>query len=121
MERSEQLRIAQILHDWVRPVSVGDAVLCYELVPGYPGDPTSEIRDALLRATGERWEVNRQADGGKPSLREDADAEKARAAEELRRSPLVEAAFAAFPKAEFVSEDAPAVASAGRNSWRNRA
>jgi len=121
VERSEQLRIAQIMHDWVRPVSVADAVLCYELVPGYPGDPTSEVRDALLRATGERWEVNRQADGGKPSLREEVEADKARAAEELRRSPLVEAAFAAFPGAEFVSDDAPAAASAGRNTWRNRA
>ena len=121
VERSEQLRIAQIMHDWVRPVSVADAVLCYELVPGYPGDPTSEIRDALLRATGERWEVNRQADGGQPSLREDVEAEKARAAEELRRSPLVEAVFAAFPQAEFVSDDASAPVSAGRNTWRNRA
>lgn len=122
VDQSGQLRVSQIMHDWVRPVTVGQSVLGYELAPGYPGDPTSELRDALLRATGERWEVNRLADGGQPTLREAAQAEKALADEEMRRSPLVQAALAAFPQAEFVTDDEPAPLDGRRNNnWRNRA
>ena len=122
VEQSGQLRVSQIMHDWVRPVAVAQGALGYELAPGYPGDPTSELRDALLRATGERWEVNRQSDGGQPTLRESAQAEKARADADMRRSPLVQAALAAFPQAEFITDDEPAPLDGRRNSnWRNRA
>ncbi|MFM5908245.1 MAG: DNA polymerase III subunit gamma/tau [Novosphingobium sp.] len=107
VEQSGQLRLSQIMRDWVRIIAIAPLSLTYALVEGYPGDPTSELRDALLRATGERWEVTRGEGDAQPSVRELADA--ARAAEDaaMRASPLVEAALRAFPDAEFVNEDRP--------------
>ena len=64
--------------------------------------------------TGERWQVERGPGEGVPSLREQADAAKASEAERIRRAPLVEAALAAFPEAEFVEDDA---APRGERNW----
>lgn len=118
VEHTGQLRISQIMRDWMRVVSLAPLSLTYELVDGYPGDPTSEVRDALLRATGERWEVTRgiAADVGQalPSMREQAEAAKAAADAAMRASPLVEAALSAFPGAEFVEEDQRPAEGGGR-------
>jgi len=118
VEQSGQLRVAQVMRDWVRPVRLGSLELSYELAPGYPGDPTPELRDALLRTTGERWTVLRQDSGGEPSLREREEAGNRAAEAALMRSPLVEAALAAFPGAEIVKEDEPA-SMVGRRNWRS--
>ncbi|MFM5917254.1 MAG: DNA polymerase III subunit gamma/tau [Novosphingobium sp.] len=116
VEQSGQLRLAQVMHDWVRVAALKPGELTYALAPGYPGDPSAELRDALLRATGERWQVTRIEGEAAPALRETAEkaAEEARAA--VLRDPLVEAAFAAFPKAELL-DDEPRVAQASK--WRN--
>ncbi len=99
VERGGQLRVGQIMRDWVRVASLSTGELLFTLAPGYSGDPSAELRDALLKATGERWRVERVEAEGAPSLRELAEAAKAGEAEALRRDPLVEAAFAAFPDA----------------------
>ncbi len=105
VEQSGQLRVAQIMHDWIRVVSLAPVALHYALAPGFSGDVAADMRDALLRATGERWEIQR-AEGGEPAptLRELAEADKAAAREALLKSPLVAAAFAAFPGAELIGE-----------------
>jgi DNA polymerase-3 subunit gamma/tau len=81
-------------------------------------DPAAELRDALLKATGERWQVERGTGEGAPSLREQAEAAKAAEAERIRRHPMVAAAFAAFPEAEFVTEDDTPK---GDRNWSKRA
>jgi DNA polymerase-3 subunit gamma/tau len=115
VESSGQLRIAQIMRDWLRVVSLEPGLLRYSLMPGYAGDPSPELREALLKATGERWQVERSEAEGVPSLRELDDAAKAVEADALRRDPLVEAAFAAFPEAQFVDESE--VADLGARKW----
>ncbi len=115
VDSSGQLRIAQIMRDWVRVVSLAPGELRYSLTPGYAGDPSPELRDGLLKATGERWTVERCEVEGVPSLRELDNAARAVEAEALRRDPLVEAAFAAFPEAEFVDESE--VAKLGERKW----
>jgi DNA polymerase-3 subunit gamma/tau len=92
--------------------------LIYTLVEGYPGDPSSDLRDGLLRATGERWEVTRGEGEAMPSLRERAAEVKAAEDAALRASPLVAATLAAFPAAEFIKEDAPAQAGGQFNRSR---
>ena len=78
----------------------------------------AELRDALLKATGERWQVERGEGEGAPTLREQAEAAKAAEAERIRTNPLVAAAFAAFPGAEIIeNDDAPP---SDRN-WSKRA
>lgn len=120
VDRSGQLRIAQVMRDWVRIISLAPGELTYSVAPGYPGDIGPELRDALLRATGERWTVQRGEGEGAQTLREQAEAQKAAENEALRRHPLVEAAFAAFPQAEIIEEKPEArFASAGGSKWRN--
>jgi DNA polymerase-3 subunit gamma/tau len=104
VEAAGQMRVGQVMHDWVRVVSLEPGELRFSLMPGYPGDPSAELRDALFKATGERWLVEQVALEGASSLREKAAvlAEQKDAA--IRRDPLVEAAMAAFPGAEFVEE-----------------
>ncbi len=114
VEHSGQLRLAQIMRDWLRVIALVPGELTFALAPGYPGDPAPEVRDALLRATGERWIVTRgegEAQGtaqrrAMPALRELADAAKADEDAAMRASPLVAAALIAFPGAEFVADDA---------------
>ena len=115
VDQSGQLRIAQIMRDWLRVVELAPLSLTFALADGYPGDPAPEIRDALLRATGERWQVQRADSGGQPSLRELAEASKAADDAAMRASPLVAAALAAFPEAEFIEDQA-----AGQHGQRQR-
>ena len=114
VDRAGMLRVAQVMRDWLRLIELTPGRLVYSLAPGLPDDPAAEVRSALLKATGEGWQVERGEGEGVPSLREKAEAAKATEAERIRRTPLVEAAFAAFPQAEFVQdEDAPK----GERNW----
>jgi len=105
VDRAGMLRVAGVMRDWVRVIDLSPGQLTYALAPGLGEDPAPELRDALRKVTGERWQVERGQGAGAPSLREQAEAAKAAEAERIRRSPLVEAAFAAFPQAEIVEED----------------
>ena len=83
-----------------------------------PERNSTVLRDALLMATGERWQVERGTVEGASTLREQAEAAEAAEAERIRKHPLVEAAFEAFPGAEFVEEDD---APRGDRNWSKRA
>jgi DNA polymerase-3 subunit gamma/tau len=114
VDRAGMLRVASLMRDWIRVVELTPGRLVYSLAPGMADDPGPELRDALLKATGERWQAERGEAEGVPSLREQAEAAKASEADRIRKAPLVEAAFAAFPEAEFVEEtDAPK----GERNW----
>ena len=119
VDQGGQLRMAQLMRDWVRVIELGPGKLTYSLAPGFSGDPSAELRDALLKATGERWQVDLGAGAGSPSLREQAEARKAAETQRVLAAPIVEAAFAAFPQAELVDEEnAPA---GGDRSWSRNA
>ena len=122
VDQSGQLRVAQIMRDWVRVIALEPTKLLYTLAPGYTGEAAAELRDALLRATGERWEVQRGEGDAQPSLRELAEAERDSARAAIMASPLVAAAFAAFPQAELVDEaDTARPAGPGDRNWSKRA
>ncbi len=119
VDQSGQLRVAQVMRDWVRVITLEPTALTFELAPGYSGDPSGELRDALLRATGERWQVIRSEGAALPSLREAAEAQREAELAALLREPLVEAAFAIFPQAELIEAESPAEAqSQSRRNWR---
>jgi DNA polymerase-3 subunit gamma/tau len=119
VDQSGQLRVAQIMHDWVRVVALTTGELKYAVVPGFSGDPTADMREALQKATGERWTVEQAEGEGVPSLRELADAIRADAQAALRRAPLVAAVLDAFPAAEFITEEEHG--SPGAKNWSKRA
>jgi DNA polymerase III subunit gamma/tau len=118
VERAGELRVGQIMRDWVRVIALGSDSLTYAVGPGYPGDPSAELRDALFRTTGTRWRVERHDAGGAETLREREAAREAAAADALLSDPLVAAAFAAFPQAELVIGDELAPPPQGDRQWR---
>ena len=119
VDAAGHLRVAQIMRDWIRVIDLLPGRLIYSLVPGIALDPAAELRDALLKATGERWQVEQGADEGAPSLLEREEARKAQAADALLRDPLVAAAFAAFPQAQIVDENG--VSTGHDRNWSKRA
>ena len=118
VENAGQLRVAQIMRDWVRVVSLKAGELHFALAPGYSGDPSADLREGLLKATGERWSVSLAVEGGHPALRELAEQHSLARADAVRRAPLVEAAFAAFPEAELIEESELQPARRGQGNWR---
>ncbi|MGX7953054.1 DNA polymerase III subunit gamma/tau [Tsuneonella sp. HG249] len=111
------LHLASRLRMQVRPVEITGGHLVYEQAPGFSQDLAPELRQALLDLTGRRWQVDRVDGGGEPTLVEREQAAKDDADARLRAHPLVEAAFAAFPDAEFVPEED----GSGAPPWRRNA
>ena len=109
-----QLRIAQIMRDRVRVIELGPERLVYQQADSFPDDPAPDIREALFKLTGKRWQIERGTGAAQPSLREAAEAEAAAEDARIRSDPLVKAAFEAFPDAELL--DAPRKAAAGSGS-----
>jgi DNA polymerase-3 subunit gamma/tau len=118
VDQSGALRVAQTMRDWIRPIELRAGKLVYELAPGLGDDPGPELRDALLKATGERWQVVAGTGDALPTLRERTEAARAAEDQRIREAPLVKAAFEAFPGAELVDEsEAPK----GERNWNRRA
>jgi len=118
IDDSGQLRVAQIMRDWIRVVSISNGSLTYALADGIAEDPAPEIRDALLKHTGLRWQVERVEAAAAPTLREQAAAEKTAAKQKLKQQPLVKATLEAFPDAE-VLDPQENVAQAGGRKWNS--
>ncbi|HSQ95719.1 MAG TPA: DNA polymerase III subunit gamma/tau [Croceibacterium sp.] len=118
VDQSGALRVGQVMRDWLRVIELVPGKLVYQVAPDLGDDPAPELRDALLRATGERWQVGVGEGEALPTLREQAEAAKSAEEERIRNAPLVQAAFAAFPEAELVddAEGAPAT-----RNWNKRA
>lgn len=104
VDHAGNLRVAQIMRDWVRPVEVREGLLRYQLAPGFKDEVAGDIRKALADATGQDWRVEHAVGTAQPSLREVAEAEAQSAHAALLASPLVKAAFEAFPGAELIDE-----------------
>jgi DNA polymerase-3 subunit gamma/tau len=121
VDRTGQLRIAQLMRDWVRVVSLAPGELRFAVVPGYVGDPAPDLREGLLKATGERWTVEQVAGEGAPALREIIEAQKEAEQAAMRKAPLMEAVLAAFPGAEEITDEDRS-ASRGRSdrNWSQR-
>jgi DNA polymerase-3 subunit gamma/tau len=105
LAREGFVSLEMTLRDVVRLVEYAPPVLAYQLAGPVAPDFVAELRDALAKVTGTRWDVEERAGEAAPSLFEQeqakADAEK----RIILESPLVKAAFAAFPEAELLDSD----------------
>lgn len=118
VEHAGEMSAANTMRMQVRVVELAPGLLRYAQPPGFSEDIASVLRGGLLAATGERWQVERVAGEGSPTLVEVAEARKAADAEALRTSPLVAATLAAFPGAELIQDDRPAAIGGGQRNWR---
>lgn len=110
-----QLRVAQMMRDRVRVIELGPERLVYQQADTFSDDPAPDIREALFKLTGKRWQIERgtgpDLGNAQPSLRESAEAEAATQTARIRSDPLVKAALEAFPDAELI--EAPGKTAAG--------
>ena len=111
-----QLRIAQIMRDWIRVNELAPNKLVYSVKDGLGEDPGAELRDCLYRVTGSRWQVERGQGVGAPTLREQEEATKLAKEQEIREHPMVKATFEAFPDARLLADE-DKVAQAGGSKW----
>ncbi len=100
------VNLESTMRDVMRVVEFAPPRLIYQLSGAVTPGFESELREALLKVTGERWELERRDTGeAAPTLleteRAQADAER----NLIMESPLVKAAFAAFPDAELLDSD----------------
>jgi DNA polymerase-3 subunit gamma/tau len=105
VEEAGQLRVANLMRDWLRVIALAPGRLVYAPAPGLSEDPATMVRDALRQVTGEPWQVERGEGEGTPTLREQAEAARRAEADRIRSAPLVQAALAAFPGAELIDDD----------------
>ena len=111
-----QLRIAQIMRDWIRVIELAPGKLVYSVKDGLGEDPAAELRDCLFRVTGNRWQVALGEGEANPTLREQEAVAKLEREEQIKQHPLVKATFEAFPDAELLNEH-DNVAQAGGSRW----
>jgi DNA polymerase-3 subunit gamma/tau len=105
----------------VRVVELTSGKLRWSQPQGFSEDLSREMRIALEKVTGQSWIVERCDEPGQPSLIEQREAAKAASDEAVRRSPLVEAVFAAFPDAQEISESEEAARfRGGSRQWSQR-
>jgi DNA polymerase III subunit gamma/tau len=114
VDAAGQLRVAQIMRDRIRVIALSDERLIFQQADDYPDDPAPDIRDALFKLTGRRWQVERGTGEAQPSLREMAEAKAKARHERILSDPLVKAAFDAFPDAELVAPQGNVAQAAGK-------
>ncbi len=105
LARDGFVSLEMTLRDVMRIVDYAPPYLAYQLAGPVASSFVAELRDALAKVTGTRWDVEERAGEAQPSLLEQ---EKAAAEADKRiilESPLVKAAFAAFPEAELLDSD----------------
>ena len=116
IDAAGHLRVAQMMRDRVRVIELAPERLVYEQADSFPDDPAPDIREALFKLTGKRWQVERGTGASQPSLREAAASEAAAEDQRVRSDPLVQAALTAFPEAELLGTEGN-VARAARPPW----
>ncbi|MEL7199299.1 MAG: DNA polymerase III subunit gamma/tau [Pseudomonadota bacterium] len=105
VDQAGQLRVAQMMRDRVRVIELSPERLIFEQADQFSDDPIPDIRDALFKLTGKRWQVERGEGETQLSLREQEVADAKTAEERTRAHPLVKAALETFPDAELINND----------------
>jgi DNA polymerase III subunit gamma/tau len=117
VDAAGMLHVAEMMRSRVRVIALAPERLVFEQVDNFPDDPAPEVRDALFKVTGKRWQVERGTGAAQPSLREASEAEARAADDRVRADPLVMAAFDAFPEAELITPSRAASVGAGNPPW----
>jgi DNA polymerase III subunit gamma/tau len=116
LARDGYVSLEMTLRDVLRVVDYAPPLLAYQLSgPVAPGF-VAELRDALAKVTGTKWELEEREGAAQPTLLETERAEAEAGRRAIMGSPLVKAAFAAFPDAELLDSDGDE-----HDSWSKRA
>ncbi|WP_371815731.1 DNA polymerase III subunit gamma/tau [Novosphingobium sp. SG751A] len=104
----------------VRVVELSPARLVFEQAPGFAMNIVEDLRKILREVTGDLWEVEQRREGGEPTLMElEAKAREAQVSQR-QQSPLMQAALAAFPGAQDITDEGQSGGFQRRQSYGSR-
>ncbi|WDF74126.1 DNA polymerase III subunit gamma/tau [Novosphingobium sp. KACC 22771] len=104
----------------VRVVELSPARLVFEQAPGFAMNIVDDLRKILREVTGDLWEVEQRSEGGQPTLMEvEAKAREAQV-NQRQQSPLMQAALAAFPGAQDITDEGQSGGFQRRQSYGSR-
>ena len=99
LSENSKAHLAQQLHDYVRVVRYEPPSLVVRLTKPL-ADFNRDLASALKALTGTNWTVETSGEEGEPTLLEQEKAEADKLRQEVLDTPIVKAAFEAFPDAE---------------------
>ena len=102
LENSQEQSLALNLHDHFGLVRYTPPELVLKPLRPIDESTTRDIADTLKSVTGEHWTVQTSDAEAQPSLRETEKAAEQDEREAVMNSPMVKAAFEAFPEAELI-------------------
>jgi DNA polymerase-3 subunit gamma/tau len=105
LARNNFLSLESTLRDVMRVVEYAPPQLTYQLAGSVGQTFISELREAIYKVTGVRWEIIEGDGPAAPSLLEVERTEAEAGRRAILQSPLVKAAFEAFPEAELLESD----------------
>ena len=105
LARDGFVSLEMTLRDVVRLIEYAPPMLAYQLAGPVAPTFVSELRDALAKVTGTRWDLEERPGDAQRSLLEQEQADAEADKRIIMESPLVKAAFAAFPEAELLDSD----------------
>lgn len=94
--------MAQQLHDYAGLIDYAPGVLTFRPVKPLPSDFARDLAASLKALTGLAWDVATKDGAAQPSLLQQEQAQAAEARQHILDTPLVKAAFEAFPDAELI-------------------
>jgi DNA polymerase-3 subunit gamma/tau len=100
LDSSGKALIAQQLHDYAGLVRFAPPELVVRPMKPLSGDFVRDLAAAIKAVTGDSWQVRASDEQAEPTLLEQEKAESERLRDEVLASPVVKAAFDAFPEAE---------------------
>jgi DNA polymerase-3 subunit gamma/tau len=100
IERGGRAHLAQQLHDYVGLVRYAPPELVIRPAKPLAGDFLRELGAALKALTGTQWQVGASDGEAEPSLLDQEKNEAERLRRDVLETPIVKAAFEAFPDAE---------------------
>ena len=105
LESTGNHRLAVDVYDHLRIITLEPGTLVFASVAALGASFARDLGDALLAATGSRWQVRAGEGEGRPSLGNIRAATLADNDARIRELPVVKAALAAFPDARLVEDD----------------
>jgi DNA polymerase-3 subunit gamma/tau len=105
LERNGHVSLETTMRDVIRLVEYAPPLLAYQLAGPVAPDFVADLRDALAKVTGTRWNLEQRDGESQPSYLEIERAATDANRRVVMESPLVKAAFAAFPDAELIDTD----------------
>ena len=103
----------------MRIVSFSAPTIIYQSARSIASGDLKKIADALKETTGTAWTIEEGQGEAKPSISEQAQLDQEAATQAILDTPLVKAAFEAFPDAELLENETDQVAAESRSESRS--